>query len=51
MEKKNDVKSEKKGLWTMLKESMNKASSGCGPGCGCHVQKQDKTTQQKDTRK
>ena len=40
MEKKSEVKSGKKGLWTMLKESMNKASSGCGPGCGCHVEKQ-----------
>lgn len=39
MEKKNEVKSEKKGLWTMLKESMDKTSSGCGPGCGCHTEK------------
>jgi len=38
MEKKNSKeKSGKKGLWAILKESMNKANSGCGPGCGCHV--------------
>ena len=49
MEKKNEVKSGKKSLWAMLKESMNKASSGCGPGCGCHVEKQGDENQQKDT--
>ncbi|HDV7149327.1 TPA: hypothetical protein ACQZJ8_004009 [Escherichia coli] len=46
MEKKNsEVKSDKKGIWTILKESMNKASSGCGPGCGCHVENQDSKNQ------
>jgi len=39
MNKPNDVKRKKKSLWAILKESMNKASSGCGPGCGCHVEK------------
>jgi len=48
MEKKNEVKSGKKGLWAILKESMNKASSGCGPGCGCHVEKRGDENQQKD---
>ena len=48
MEKKNEVKSGKKGLWAILKESMNKASSGCGPECGCHIEKQDKETPQTD---
>ncbi|BCS51914.1 hypothetical protein [Geobacter sp. SVR] len=49
MEKKpNEVNPGKKGLWTILKESMNKSSSGCGPGCGCHVENQDKEKQQKD---
>ena len=49
MEKKNsEVKSDKKGIWTILKESMNKASSGCGPGCGCHVENQDSKNQRKD---
>lgn len=38
MEKKNEAKGGKKGLWAILKESINKASSGCGPGCGCHVE-------------
>ncbi|MGC8491545.1 MAG: hypothetical protein ACP5SH_07390 [Syntrophobacteraceae bacterium] len=38
MEKKNEVKSGKKGLWAIIKESMTKTSSGCGPGCGCHVE-------------
>lgn len=49
MEKKgNEVKSGKKGLWAILKESMNKANSGCGPGCGCHIQNQDKGKRRED---
>lgn len=49
MEKKNsEVKSGKKSLWAILKESMNKTSSGCGPGCGCHVENQDSENQRKD---
>ncbi|NIA16538.1 MAG: hypothetical protein GWP08_20965 [Nitrospiraceae bacterium] len=49
MEKKNsEVKSGKKGIWAILKESMNKSSSGCGPGCGCHVENQDNKNQQED---
>ena len=31
----------KKSLWNLLKESMDKASGGCGPSCGCHVETQD----------
>jgi len=48
MEKQNEVKSGKKSLWAMLKESMTKASSGCGPGCGCHVEKRSDDNHQKD---
>lgn len=49
MEKKNsEVKSGKKKLWAILKESMNKTSSGCGPGCSCHVENQDDKNQRKD---
>ncbi len=51
MEKKNEVKSGKKGLWAILKESMNKASSGCGPECGCHIEKRDNETPQTDKSK
>ncbi len=39
MEKQSEIKPEKKGLWSIIKESMNKASSGCGPECGCHSEK------------
>ncbi|BCS51861.1 hypothetical protein [Geobacter sp. SVR] len=39
MEKQSETKLEKKGLWSIIKESMNKASSGCGPECGCHSEK------------
>ena len=39
METKNETKPVKKSLWGILKESMDKASSGCGPGCGCHIEK------------
>lgn len=49
MEKKVEVKSEKKSLWAILKESMTKTSSGCGPGCGCHSEKRVDKNQQDDT--
>ena len=39
MDKQSEVKPKKRSLWAVLKESMDKASSGCGPGCGCHVEK------------
>ncbi|MBU0608722.1 MAG: hypothetical protein KKI08_12620 [Armatimonadetes bacterium] len=45
MPKQNEVKLKKKSLWALLKESMDKASSGCGPGCGCHVEKPRQETQ------
>ena len=49
MEKKNDkMQSGKKRLLAILKESMDKTSSGCGPGCGCHVENQDNENQRKD---
>ena len=48
MEKKAEGKSEKKGLWAMIKESMTKTSSGCGPGCGCHSEKPVNKAQQDD---
>lgn len=48
MEKQSETKPEKKGFWSVIKESMNKASSGCGPGCGCHVENQGSKNQQKD---
>lgn len=49
MENKNEAKSDKKSIWAIFKESMNKTSSGCGPECGCHVKKQDNKNQQKNT--
>lgn len=39
MEKQPEATTEKKGIWAIIKESMNKASSGCGPTCGCHSEK------------
>jgi hypothetical protein len=50
MKKKAEVKSEKKGLWAMLKESMSKTSSGCGPGCGCHSLEPVNKNQQDDAK-
>lgn len=41
-EKEKETKPKKKGFFAALKESMTKTSSGCGPGCGCHVQGDDK---------
>jgi hypothetical protein len=45
MEQQKAMKPKKKSLWALLKESMDKASSGCGPGCGCHVEKPRQETQ------
>jgi hypothetical protein len=28
---------QKKGFWSVLKESIAKSNDGCGPGCGCHA--------------
>ncbi len=33
----NETKPRGKGIWSMLKTSVKKMSSGCGPGCGCHA--------------
>jgi len=37
-----ETKPKKKGFFSMLKESMTKTSNGCGPSCGCHLEKDDK---------
>jgi hypothetical protein len=50
MEKKEEVKSEKKSLWGLLKKSMTKTSSGCGPGCGCHSEAPANKNQKDDTK-
>ncbi len=31
-----------KGFFSLIKESLNKANSGCGPGCGCHLENKEK---------
>lgn len=49
MDKQNDVRPKKKSLWALLKESMDKASSGCGPGCGCHVEKKPQQDAARDS--
>ena len=38
MSKNPDPKPVKKGVFAMLKESLTRTSSGCGPGCGCHTE-------------
>jgi len=39
MEKKEtELKKVKKSFWSIIKDSFNKANSGCGPGCGCHIE-------------
>ena len=49
MDRQNEAKPKKMSLWALLKESMDKASSGCGPGCSCHVEKPREGTQPKST--
>jgi hypothetical protein len=46
MQEKAEGKPGKKSLWAMIKESMTKTSSGCGPGCGCHSEKPVNPNQQ-----
>jgi hypothetical protein len=48
MTNQSDTKPKKKSLWALLKESMDKASSGCGPGCGCHVEKKPRQDTPRD---
>lgn len=48
MQEKVEGKPGKKSLWAMIKESMTKTSSGCGPGCGCHSEKPVHNSQQDD---
>ncbi len=33
----NETKPRGKGILSMLKASVKKMSSGCGPECGCHA--------------
>lgn len=47
MDKQNEAQPKKRSLWALLRESMDKASSGCGPGCGCHVEKPRNTVLRK----
>lgn len=41
MKKKENSQPTKKGFFALIKESMGKISSGCGPGCGCHVEEKE----------
>lgn len=50
MDKQRELKPKKKSIWTLLKESMDKSSSGCGPGCGCHAQKPRQAERAEKTR-
>ena len=37
---KTEAKPKKTGFFAILRESMTKTSEGCGPGCGCHAEKE-----------
>lgn len=37
-----------KGFFSLIKESLNKANSGCGPGCGCHLENKEKREKEED---
>lgn len=52
MDKINEAKPKKTGLFAILRESMTKTSEGCGPGCGCHVEeKNEETKGSQDTKR
>ncbi len=36
----------KKVLWSLIKQSFDKSSSGCGPGCGCNTEQKKETEKQ-----
>ena len=46
----NKQQQEKKGFWSLIKESFDKSSSGCGPECGCNTEptKEDKKQNNED---
>ena len=48
MDKTNETKSKLKGMFNILKESLKKTSEGCGPGCGCHDEKEKPKEAKKD---
>lgn len=45
MDTKKQSTPKKKGLWALMKASMTKTSSGCGPGCSCHSEEPDTKVQ------
>ncbi len=51
MEKPTEAKPKKKGLLALLKESLTKTSSGCGPGCGCHAADEKEKAKKSETTK
>jgi|GEM_PF-6968405 len=48
MEKSN--KEGKKGFFTLIKESITQISSGCGPGCGCHMEKKEEKPESRENK-
>ena len=42
---------EKKGFWSLLKESIDKSNSGCGPGCGCNTEPKKEAEKQNNEEK
>jgi len=42
MSEMNETKGKKKGFFALLKESITKSNEGCGPGCGCHTERETK---------
>ena len=47
--KENEAQPKKKGIFSLIKESMTKTSSGCGPGCGCTPSEPTKKKRKEDT--
>jgi len=42
METKKGERTKKRGILSLLWESIAKSNDGCGPGCGCHSEVEKK---------
>lgn len=42
MKTKQTERTKKKGILSLLWESIAKSNEGCGPGCGCHAEVEKK---------
>ena len=47
----NKKQQKKKVFWSLIKQSFDKSSSGCGPGCGCNSEPKKEAEKQNNEEK